>query len=101
MKKFLKILSTFFAASLAFSGCSNPKKSTAKVQNSTVPQRIIQVGYAQVGHESAWRLANTESFKKTFTEENGYNLTFLTQTTIRKFRLPQSEILSQKTLTTL
>ncbi|MDY2844504.1 MAG: substrate-binding domain-containing protein [Treponema sp.] len=85
MKKFLKITAAVFAASLAFSGCNNSKKSPAaspkstpaKVQNSAAPQRIIQVGYAQVGHESAWRLANTESFKKTFTAENGYNLTFV------------------------
>ena len=34
------------------------------------------VGYAQVGAESDWRTANTESFKSTFTEENGYKLIF-------------------------
>ena len=33
---------------------------------------LITVGYAQVGAESDWRTANTESFKSTFTEENGY-----------------------------
>ena len=32
---------------------------------------LITVGYAQVGAESDWRTANTESFKSTFTEENG------------------------------
>lgn len=36
----------------------------------------IVVGYAQVGAESDWRTANTESFKATFTEENGYTLLF-------------------------
>ena len=34
---------------------------------------LITVGYAQVGAESDWRTANTESFKSTFTEENGYS----------------------------
>ena len=38
--------------------------------------RLIVVGYAQVGAESDWRTANTESFKSTFTEENGYKLIF-------------------------
>lgn len=37
---------------------------------------LITVGYAQVGAESDWRTANTESFKSTFTEENGYKLIF-------------------------
>lgn len=32
---------------------------------------LITVGYAQVGAESDWRTANTESFKSTFTEESG------------------------------
>ncbi len=37
---------------------------------------IITVGYAQVGAESDWRTANTESFKSTFVESNGYKLIF-------------------------
>lgn len=36
----------------------------------------IVVGFAQVGSESDWRIASTESFKETFTEENGYYLIF-------------------------
>ncbi|MCD7835999.1 MAG: LacI family transcriptional regulator, partial [Lachnospiraceae bacterium] len=36
----------------------------------------IVVGFSQIGSESDWRLANTESFKSTFTEENGYYLIF-------------------------
>ena len=37
---------------------------------------MITVGYSQVGAESDWRTANTESFKSTFTEANGYKLIF-------------------------
>ncbi len=37
---------------------------------------LITVGYAQVGAESDWRTANTESFKSTFVEANGYKLIF-------------------------
>ncbi|MDC7124418.1 MAG: LacI family transcriptional regulator, partial [Spirochaetales bacterium] len=37
---------------------------------------LITVGYAQVGAESDWRTANTESFKSTFVPENGYKLIF-------------------------
>ena len=37
---------------------------------------VITVGFAQVGAESDWRTANSESMKTTFTEENGYKLIF-------------------------
>ena len=36
----------------------------------------ITVGFSQVGAESDWRTANTESMKFTFSEENGYELIF-------------------------
>ena len=36
----------------------------------------ITVGFSQVGAESDWRTANTESMKSTFIEENGYELIF-------------------------
>lgn len=35
---------------------------------------VITVGYAQVGHESDWRTANTQNYQDTFTEANGYDL---------------------------
>lgn len=37
---------------------------------------LVTVGFSQVGAESDWRTANTESMKSTFTEENGYTLIF-------------------------
>ena len=36
--------------------------------------RYIVVGFSQLGAESDWRSANTESMKETFTTENGYKL---------------------------
>ena len=36
----------------------------------------ITVGFSQVGAESDWRTANTESMKSTFSEANGYKLIF-------------------------
>ena len=36
----------------------------------------ITVGFSQVGAESDWRTANSESMKSTFSEENGYELIF-------------------------
>lgn len=37
----------------------------------------LKVGFAQVGAESDWRLAQTASMKETFTAENGYDFTFV------------------------
>lgn len=36
----------------------------------------IVVGFSQVGSESDWRIASTESYRKTFTTENGYYLLY-------------------------
>ncbi len=38
---------------------------------------LLHVGFAQVGAESGWRLAQTQSMKDTFTEENGYLFDFV------------------------
>lgn len=37
---------------------------------------LITVGFAQVGHESDWRTASTQSAQDVFSEENGYELIF-------------------------
>ena len=36
----------------------------------------IKIGFSQVGAESDWRTANTESMKSTFSDDNGYSLQF-------------------------
>jgi len=38
---------------------------------------LISVGFSQLGAESGWRTANTESVKASLTEENGIELTFV------------------------
>ncbi|MDO4633210.1 MAG: ABC transporter substrate-binding protein [Eubacteriales bacterium] len=38
---------------------------------------LIKVGYAQVGHESDWRTANTQNYQDVFSEENGYELSLV------------------------
>lgn len=68
MKKIVKVAGLVLLSALALTGCSK--------KNKTAASDLITIGYAQVGAESDWRLANTESFKKTFVKENGYNLIF-------------------------
>lgn len=38
---------------------------------------VITVGFAQVGHESDWRAANTKNYQDTFSAANGYELLFV------------------------
>nr|WP_305136944.1 ABC transporter substrate-binding protein [uncultured Schaedlerella sp.] len=94
MKK--KVLSVFLIAAMALSmtacGSGNSGSGSGSSEGDTAPAsdeaedtgsegdadsgEPITVGYAQVGAESDWRTANTESFKSTFIEENGYKLIF-------------------------
>lgn len=72
MKKIVAMslaIATVFGG-LAFAGGKSEAPAAAKGKGPIV------VGYAQVGAESDWRTANTESFKSTFVEANGYKLIF-------------------------
>ena len=37
----------------------------------------ISIGYAQVGHESDWRTANTQNYYDVFSAENGFELNLI------------------------
>lgn len=65
-----RILSLLTAAVLLLSGCSRAPVSEEPDTD------LISVGVCQIGAESDWRVANSESIKGTFTEENGYQLYF-------------------------
>lgn len=41
-----------------------------------IPEDYIVIGFSQLGAESDWRSANTESMRSTFTTTNGYELIF-------------------------
>lgn len=51
-------------------------KTDSDADTSDASGKLITVGFAQVGAESDWRTANTESMKATFSEENGFELIF-------------------------
>ena len=40
-------------------------------------EELITVGFAQNGHESDWRVANTQNYNDVLTEENGFDLTLI------------------------
>lgn len=60
-----------------FTGCG---KSNSEADKSAATERsdkkYITVGFSQIGAESDWRSANTESMKSVFTESNGFRLIF-------------------------
>ena len=63
-----RILSLLAAAALLLSGCSPASSPVSEEPD----EDLISVGVCQTGAESDWRVANSESIKATFTEENGY-----------------------------
>ncbi len=69
-KRMLVMVAAGLAALLC--GCS---KNTQPVDNASKESRII-VGFSQVGAESEWRVANTESIKAALSVENGYELIY-------------------------
>ena len=77
MKKSLAIIIILILCILAIScGGSFSSKEEAVNVEETVSDEYIVVGFSQLGAESDWRSANTESMKSAFTTENGYTLIF-------------------------
>jgi simple sugar transport system substrate-binding protein len=102
MKKVLGLVVILSMMTVMFAGCgendavadtgSNAATETSDTESSDAAQEdtteandtessdagsdSIVVGFSQVGAESDWRTANTESMKGTFTEANGYELIF-------------------------
>ena len=72
--------------SLWFSSCGARIEESEEISGSDLLKKeeelaaegenYIVVGFSQVGSESDWRIASTESFKETFSQENGYYLIF-------------------------
>lgn len=66
------VLSLTMAATLLV-GCGSGSDKDSKGDSGS---DVITIGFSQVGAESDWRTANSESMKSTFSEKNGYKLIF-------------------------
>lgn len=77
MKKGRIISIMIVAILLLLAGCSRSADremiAGSESQSEGVSQKTV-IGFSQVGAESDWRSANTQSMKDTFTSENGYEL---------------------------
>lgn len=57
-------------------GCGKEFNIDSMVESDRDAGNLIVVGVSQVGSESMWRTANTNSVQEAFTKENGYMLLF-------------------------
>jgi ABC-type sugar transport system substrate-binding protein len=71
------------AAMLGLAACGGGSSGTSSTAGSGSAQagagadgKTIKIGFAQVGSESGWRTANTQSIKTSLTKENGFDLKF-------------------------
>lgn len=71
-KKLLSIMVCICMAAVLFMGCGSKASETSDTAKSGT--KLISVGYAQVGHESDWRTANTKNYQDVFNEADGYSL---------------------------
>jgi simple sugar transport system substrate-binding protein len=79
MKKHLSVLGVFILIFCLLGGCGGNMVSdheAASEGNSEEADMLITVGFSQLGAESDWRSANTDSMLETFTEDNGYALVY-------------------------
>lgn len=79
MKKYkLGAIITVALFALLAAGCGSNFFSgeESEATEQSAGREYIVVGFSQLGAESDWRSANTESMRSTFTEENGYVLLF-------------------------
>lgn len=70
-RRLLSLAVLMLFVSVGLSGCGSKEQIAEEPVNSN-----IVVGFSQVGAESDWRVANSESMRSTFSEENGYELMF-------------------------
>ena len=65
------------AAAPAEEEAEAPAEEEAEAPAADASGDVITVGFAQVGHESDWRTASTNSVQSAFSAENGYDLQFV------------------------
>lgn len=68
-KKYLRISVLILMTAVLLSAGCGKDETEEKKEN-------IVVGFSQVGSESSWRVANSESMKEALSERNGYELIF-------------------------
>lgn len=90
-KKIVSVLLCGIMAAAMLTGCSSGSSGEAASEETASSETadeaggdesasdgdMITIGFAQVGHESDWRTASTQSCQEVFSEANGYDLQFV------------------------
>ena len=71
--RLVDVFSVLLSAFTLTTGCGNTTTATSQDTESQDSKQIV-IGFSQLGAESDWRSANTESMKSTFTADQGYKL---------------------------
>lgn len=71
--RLVAVFSVLLSAFTLTTGCGNTTTATSQDTESQDSKQIV-IGFSQLGAESDWRSANTESMKSTFTADQGYKL---------------------------
>lgn len=70
-KKFMALMLHLVLMAVLMTGCT---AGTEHVEKQQAESDLITVGFTQVGAESDWRIAQTESMKKALSRKNGFEL---------------------------
>ena len=75
MKRFAVIVCLIVLFGGLSGGCSLSEPAESETQENRLGKLVV-VGFSQVGAESEWRVANSESMKSALSEANGFELIF-------------------------
>ena len=78
MKRFFKLIPLLLLLSAVLAGCGSriPSENAEEIVEAPKADDLVTVGFSQLGAESDWRSANTDSMLDAFKEEDGYNLIY-------------------------
>ena len=78
MKRLFKLISLLLLIPAILAGCGSsiPSGNAEEILETPKADDLVTVGFSQLGAESDWRSANTDSMLSAFTEEAGYNLIY-------------------------
>lgn len=77
-KRLVAIILIMIMGMISLCGCEgkSDRELTEELSGENPDEELIVVGFSQIGAESDWRWANSESMKSVFVPENGYKLIF-------------------------
>ena len=76
MKRHAVIAAVLLLSAALFAACRSSVAIETQPDTTTTQENLITVGFSQLGAESDWRSANTDSIIGALSEDNGFNLIY-------------------------